>query len=72
MIIYLIEVYYYTIDCIIPSAGTFFSKRIFDEKNFLDIKFKASMDYEFFCRLASLNYKFSYIHDPIAYFKKNR
>ena len=57
-------------DCIIPSAGAFFSKKIFSEKNYLDINFKASMDYEFFCRLVANNYKFVYIPQPIAYFRK--
>lgn len=56
-------------DCIISTAASFFSRRIFDENNFLDINYKASMDYDFFCGLAVRNYKFHFISQPLSVFR---
>jgi glycosyltransferase involved in cell wall biosynthesis len=56
--------------CVIPSTTTFFKRKIFDERNELDKKFKAAMDYEYFCKLANRGYIFYYIPEPLAYFRK--
>lgn len=47
----------------IPSTTAFFRRRIFEDGNFLDIRYHYSMDYEFFLRLALKRYKF--IHIPV-------
>ena len=47
----------------IPSTTTFFRRRVFEEGNFLDIKYHYAMDYEFFLRLALKGYKFC--HAPL-------
>jgi glycosyltransferase involved in cell wall biosynthesis len=53
----------------IPSTTVFFRRRIFEEGNFLDIKYHYAMDYEFFLRLALKGYKFCHIPEFLADFR---
>lgn len=55
--------------CYIPSTTTFFSKRIFNEQNYLDEDYKVCMDKEFFTRLMKLNYKFKHVNKNFAFFR---
>ncbi len=50
----------------IPTASTFFKRKIFDENNFLDTSLKYAMDYEFFLRLAMKGYKFTHLNSYLA------
>jgi glycosyltransferase involved in cell wall biosynthesis len=53
----------------IPTAATFFRRRIFDENNWLDEKLHYAMDFEFFVRLAARGYRFKHIPELIADFR---
>jgi len=53
----------------IPTTATFFHRRIFDEANFLDIKYNYAMDYEFFLRLAVKGYRFAHVDAFLADFR---
>ncbi|MBI3601373.1 MAG: glycosyltransferase [Candidatus Omnitrophica bacterium] len=53
----------------IPSTTTFFRRRIFEDGNFLDIRYHYAMDYEFFLRLALKGYRFSYLPSYLADFR---
>jgi glycosyltransferase involved in cell wall biosynthesis len=57
------------VGCYIPSSGTFFHRRIFDEGNFLDINFDITMDYEFFVRLSKAKKKFLHIPEYLSCFR---
>jgi len=58
------------VGCFIPSASTFYRRKIIDENNFLNTKLKTIMDYDYFCKLALKGYNFFYIPEPIAFFRK--
>ena len=53
----------------VPTTTTFFSRKIFDEGNFLDINYHYAMDYEFFVRLAEGGYRFGHIPKVMADFR---
>lgn len=53
----------------IPTAATFFRRRIFDENNWLDEKLHYAMDLEFFIRLSSRGYRFMHISEVLADFR---
>ncbi|MBF0510812.1 MAG: glycosyltransferase [Candidatus Omnitrophica bacterium] len=53
----------------IPTTATFFNRKVFDEKNFLDINYHYAMDYEFFVRLAGQGYTFGHIPRVMADFR---
>jgi glycosyltransferase involved in cell wall biosynthesis len=53
----------------IPTTATFFRRRIFDEGNFIDLKYDYSMDYEFFLRLAGKGYRFKHVPGLFADFR---
>lgn len=53
----------------IPTTSTFFRKKIFLEKNFLDINFDYAMDYDFFLRLAKKKYRFGHCSEFLADFR---
>jgi glycosyltransferase involved in cell wall biosynthesis len=53
----------------IPTTSTFFSKKIFDDGNFLDPSLKYAMDYEFLLRLSVQGYRFSHCHQFLANFR---
>ena len=55
--------------CYIPSTSTFFSRRIIDDGELLDVDLKVAMDYEYFLRLASKGYKFAHLPQPLAAFR---
>ena len=59
---------YHRVLCV-PTAATFFSKRVFDEGNFIDLEYRYSMDLEFFLRLESLGYRFRHIPVLLADFR---
>ena len=53
----------------VSSTCTFFRRRIFDEKNFLDETLHYAMDHEFFARLAMLGYRFKHVRVVLADFR---
>ncbi len=53
----------------IPTTATFFRRRIFDEKNWIDTRYQYAMDYEFFLRLANAGYRFQHIPHLLADFR---
>ena len=55
--------------CYIPSTSTFFSRRVIDDGELLDVDLKVAMDYEYFLRLASKGYKFVHVPQPLAAFR---
>lgn len=50
----------------IPTASTFFRRKLIDEKNFLNITYHYAMDYEFFLRIALKGYKFAHVKNFVA------
>lgn len=53
----------------IPTTSTFFRRRIFDEGNWIDTRYRYAMDYEFFLRLANADYRFQHIPHVLADFR---
>jgi glycosyltransferase involved in cell wall biosynthesis len=53
----------------VPTASTFFARRIFEDGNFLDIEYRYAMDLEFFLRLQRKGYKFRHIPELLADFR---
>lgn len=56
----------------IPTTSTFFRRRIFDEDNWIDLRFHYAMDYEFFLRLAEKGYRFQHVPKLLADFRWHR
>lgn len=50
----------------IPTAATFFRRRVFDEGNFLAPSLHYAMDLEFFLRLSDAGYRFQHIPSVLA------
>lgn len=55
--------------CYIPSTGSFFRKRVFEQGFFLNIDFHITMDYEYFIRLARAKKKFVHIPEYLFCFR---
>lgn len=55
--------------CYIPSAASFFSRRIIENGDLLDLSYRACMDYEFFVRLAKKGYNFHHLKQVLASFR---
>jgi glycosyltransferase involved in cell wall biosynthesis len=53
----------------IPTAATFFRRRVFDEGNWINEKLQYVMDLEFFIRLAVEGYQFEHIPKLLADFR---
>src|SRR5579884_2407867 len=53
----------------IPTTSTFFRRKIFDYGNWIDIRYRYVMDYEFFLRLANKGYRFQHIPELLADFR---
>ena len=53
----------------IPTASTFFRRRIFDAGNWLNVNYDYVMDYEFFLRLSQKSYHFQHIPELLADFR---
>lgn len=53
----------------VPTPSSFFRRRIFDERNWIDTKFHYAMDYEFILRLARNGYAFRHIPALVADFR---
>ena len=53
----------------IPTTATFFRRRIFEERNWLDEKLQYAMDLEFFIRLSERGYRFKHIPQLLADFR---
>lgn len=51
------------------NQSMFFSKKIFEQCNFIDESFKHGMDQEFLLRLAIKDYKFQFIPEMIGYYR---
>ena len=56
----------------IPTTSTFFRRRIFDERNFLDQDLHYALDFEFFLRLAIRGYRFKHIPVTLADFRMHK
>lgn len=54
--------------CYIPSAGTFWTRKAFEKVGPLDIHYKVTMDFEYWCRFYKLNCKFGFIPKTLASF----
>ena len=55
--------------CFIQTTSTFFRRKIIDQNDLLDVSFKAAMDYEYFVRLANLDYRFEYMPEVFGAFR---
>jgi glycosyltransferase involved in cell wall biosynthesis len=53
----------------LPTPSSFFRRRIFEENNFIDVKYHYSMDHEFFLRLAQKGFHFQHIAQVLADFR---
>lgn len=53
----------------IPTASTFFRRRVFDHGNWLNVNYDYVMDYEFFLRLSQQDYRFQHIPELLADFR---
>jgi len=53
----------------IPTAATFFRRRIFDEDNWLEANLQYAMDLEFFIRLSARGYRFKHLPQLLADFR---
>jgi len=53
----------------VPTPSSFFRRSIFDDGNFIDVKYHYSMDYEFFLRLVQKGYRFQHVHQVLADFR---
>jgi hypothetical protein len=53
----------------IPTASTFFRRRVFEDGNRLKPELHYAMDYEFFLRLAKANYVIRHLPELIADFR---
>jgi glycosyltransferase involved in cell wall biosynthesis len=53
----------------IPTTATFFHRRVFDDRNFLDTAYRYAMDYDFFLRLALKGYRFYHLKEMLADFR---
>lgn len=54
--------------CYIPSAATFWRRRVYEIAGDLDFTYKVTMDYEYWVRLAKLGCKFKFLPKTIASF----
>ena len=59
---------YHRVLCV-PTSATFFSRRVFDEGNLIDVQYRYAMDLEFFLRLQSLGYRFRHLPKLLADFR---
>lgn len=57
--------------CYIASTTFFFRRRIIEEGNLLDTNYRISMDKEYFARLLHKGYRFHYMHQFFAEFRKH-
>jgi glycosyltransferase involved in cell wall biosynthesis len=53
----------------VPTPSSFFRHRIFEDGNFIDVKYHYSMDYEFFLRLVQKGYRFQHLSQVLADFR---
>lgn len=53
----------------LPTPSSFFRRRIFDEGNFIDVKYHFSMDHEFFLRLVQKGFRFQHLPEVLADFR---
>ncbi len=54
--------------CYFPSCSTFIRKRVIDAGHLLDESFRVTMDFEYYTRLATLEYHFEYMPQSLASF----
>lgn len=54
--------------CYIPSCSTFIRRRLIDDGVFLDPKFKVTMDFDWYVRLAKAGYRFAHLPITLASF----
>lgn len=57
------------VGCVIPSTSSFYRREIIDAGHLLDVNYKNCMDREFYLRLITQGYKFSYFPEPLAKFR---
>jgi glycosyltransferase involved in cell wall biosynthesis len=53
----------------LPTPSSFFRRRIFEEGNFIDVKYQYSMDHEFFLRLVQKGFRFQHLSQVLADFR---
>jgi GT2 family glycosyltransferase len=53
----------------LPTPSSFFRRRIFEEGNFIEVKYHYSMDHEFFLRLVRRGYRFQHLSQVLADFR---
>jgi len=53
----------------IPTTSSFFRRRIFDDGNWIDAKYRSAMDYEFILRLSSTGYVIRHVSELLADFR---
>lgn len=53
----------------LPTPSSFFQRRIFEEGNFIDVKYHYSMDHEFFLRLVQKGYRLQHVSRVLADFR---
>lgn len=53
----------------IHTAAAFFKKRVFEQGNYIDVRYQYAMDYDFLLRLALKKYKFIHINAYLSDFK---
>ena len=53
----------------VPTPSSFFRRQIFDDGNFIDVKYHYAMDYEFFSRLSQKGYWFQHLTHILADFR---
>jgi glycosyltransferase involved in cell wall biosynthesis len=56
----------------IPTAATFFRRRIIDDGNLLDDRLHYALDFDFFVRLSARGYRFLHIRELLADFRLHK
>ena len=57
------------VGCVIPSTSCFISRRIIEAGHLLDLKYKNTMDLEYYLRLMRQGYRFLYLPEALACFR---
>lgn len=57
------------VGCVIPSTSAFYHRRILEAGSLLDVDYRNCMDWEYYLRLIRDGRWFSYLAEPLAYFR---
>jgi hypothetical protein len=55
--------------CYIQSTATFIRRRVIESGHLLDVDYRVCMDFEYYVRLARLEYQFAHLAVPLAAFR---